>query len=318
MDAIPSCDHPGQRFHAFVATLERMFANRDGVSVASPLRLRDKDTGRLREHDVVITRRTHHGASLTALECRDHVRKVGVPQIEAFAKKCEKTGIHHGILVSASGFTETAHIKAHALNLTCMEVAEAESFAWIGPVTILFQFSNFRSIDIMVRVAEGRARPLHPISLYTPKDIRFEGEAIQSAILDRLPAEYRNLLTSQVIEGAITAAMEGYYVVDAMGQLFPVKDITFTYVIDLEVTERAITLHHYAGESAALEIASGQFDFPGGNSTIALVKSGDGIMGYILSKGGSDHRVRVGDLPERRLAGTPVAGCDRPLLVLGN
>jgi hypothetical protein len=317
MAAIPSSDRPGQRFHAFVATLERLFADRDGVSVASPLRLRDQDTGRFREHDVVITRLTHHGASLTALECRDHVRKVGVPQVEAFAKKCEKTGIHHGILVSASGFTETARTKAHALNLTCMELAEAERFAWIGSVTIVFQFSNCRSIDIMLRVAEGGARPLHPVSLYTSKDICFEGEAIQSAIMDRLPAKHRNLLISQVIEGAITASMEGYYVVDAMGQHFPVKDITFTYVIELEVTERAIMLHHYAGETAALEIASGQFDFPGGNSTIAMVKSGDGITGYILSNGGFEHRVRVGDLPERRLARTPVAGAARPILVLG-
>ena len=188
-----------------------------------------------------------------------------------------------------------------------MELAEAESFAWIGPITIVFQLSNFRSIDIMVRLADGGARPLQPISLLTPKDIRFESKAIQSAILDRLPPEHGNLLTSQVIEGAINAPMEGHYVVDAVGQRFPVKDITFTYVIELEVTERPITLHYYAGESAALEIASGQFDFLGGNSMIALVKSGDGIMGYILSKGGSDHRVRVGDLPERRLAGTPIA-----------
>jgi hypothetical protein len=285
-----------------------MLANQQRVTVTSPLRLPDKDTGKLREHDVVITRRTHHGTSLTALECRDHVRKVGVPQVEAFAKKCEKTGIHHGILVSASGFTQTACTKAKALNLTCMTLAEAERFAWIGSVTVIFQFSNFRSIGLMVRVAESAGGPSHPITLHTPEDKPFEGKAIQSAIIDRLPPEHRRLAISQVIEGEVTTPMEGYYVVDAMGQRFPVKDTTFTYVIDLKVAERPITLHHYVGESEALEIASGEFDFPGGNSTIALVKSGDGIMGYVLSKGGSDHRVSVGDLPERRLVGRPVAG----------
>lgn len=100
--------------------------------MASPLRLPDKDTGRLREHDVVIIRRTHHGPNLTAIQCSDQGREVGVPQIEAFAKKCEKTGIHHGIVVAANGFTSTARIKAKALNLTCMELAEAESFEWIS------------------------------------------------------------------------------------------------------------------------------------------------------------------------------------------
>ncbi len=33
-----------------------MFAHQDGMIVASSLRLPDKDTGRLREHDVVIIR----------------------------------------------------------------------------------------------------------------------------------------------------------------------------------------------------------------------------------------------------------------------
>ncbi|MFK4489981.1 restriction endonuclease [Bradyrhizobium sp. USDA 336] len=109
-----SLERPGQRFHHLVAVLERMFAHHDGVTVTSSLRLPDKDTGRLREHDVVIIRHTHHGPNLTAIECRDQGRKVGVPQIEAFAKKCEKTGIHHGIVVAANGFTSTARTKAIA------------------------------------------------------------------------------------------------------------------------------------------------------------------------------------------------------------
>ncbi|WP_456701593.1 MULTISPECIES: restriction endonuclease [unclassified Bradyrhizobium] len=80
---------------------------------------------------MVIIRRAHHGPNLTTIESREQGRKVGVPQSEAFAKKCEKTGIHHGIVVAANGFTSTARTKAKALNLTCMELAEAESFDWI-------------------------------------------------------------------------------------------------------------------------------------------------------------------------------------------
>ncbi len=124
--------------------------------MASSLRLPDKDTGRLREHDVVIIRRTHHEPNLTAIECRDQGRKVGVPQIEAFAKKCEKTGIDHGIVVAANGFTSTARTKAKALNLTCMELAEAESFEWIGTVTIVGQFHNFTAIEGLTRDLQGR------------------------------------------------------------------------------------------------------------------------------------------------------------------
>ncbi|MGY4253618.1 hypothetical protein ACVI1L_000686 [Bradyrhizobium sp. USDA 4516] len=301
MKEIVSLERPGQRFHNLVAILERMFAHQDGVAVASSLRLPDKDTGRLREHDVVIIRRTHHGPNLTAIECRDQGRKVGVPQIEAFAKKCEKTGIHHGIVVAANGFTSTARAKAKALNLTCMELAEAESFEWIRTVTIVGLFHNFTAIEGRVRVMESEQKVANPSTVYTPDGTPYTGEGIQSLIMDKLPPEARNRNIRQTLNGQIVAPMEGFYVIDALGQRFQVKDITFTYALEIEVTERPITLHCYAGESTALEIASGQISFACGQSTLAFVKSKDGVMGYVVSTGGLNHRVKIGDLPERCL-----------------
>jgi hypothetical protein len=95
--------------------------------------------------------------------------------------------------------------------------------------------------------------------------------------------------------------MEGFYVIDALSERFQVKDITFTYALEIEIAERQITLHRYAGESAALEIASGQVTFSSAQSTLALVKSKDGVVGYVVSTGGSNHQVKIGNLPERRL-----------------
>ncbi|QQO20612.1 restriction endonuclease [Bradyrhizobium diazoefficiens] len=296
-----SRERPGQRFHNFVAILERMFAHQDGVAVASSLRVPDKDTGRLREHDVVIIRRTHHGPNLTAIECRDQGRKVGVPQIEAFAKKCEKTGIHHGIVVAANGFTSTARTKARALNLTCMELADAESFEWIGTVTIIGQFYNFTAVEGRVRVVEDGRKVTNPSTVYMPDGLPYTGEGIQSLIIDKLPSEVRKPTTRQTVNSQIVIPMEGFFVIDNLSQRFQVKDITFTYALEIEVTERPITLHHYLGENAALEIASGQITFSGGQSTVAFVKSKDGVVGYVVSTGGLNHGVKIGDLPERRL-----------------
>jgi hypothetical protein len=170
------------------------------VTVASSLRLPDKDTGQPREHDVVIIRRTHHGPNLTAIECRDQGRKVGVPQIEAFAKKCEKTGIHHGIVVAANGFTSTARTKAKALNLTCMDLAEAESFEWIRTVTIVGQFHNFTTIDACVRVVENGQKVANPSTVYTPDGLPYTGEGVQSLIVDKLPPEARNPTIRQTLK----------------------------------------------------------------------------------------------------------------------
>lgn len=309
-----SLERPGQQFHNFVATLERMFAHQDRATVAFSLRLPDKDTGWLREHDVVITRHTHHGPNLTAIECRDQRRKVGVPQIEAFAKKCEKTGIHHGIVVAANGFTSTARTKAKALNLTCMELAEAESFEWIGTVTIVGQFYNLTAIEGYVRVEENGRTVENPSTVYSSDGSVYTGEGIQSIIMDKLPQDARNSTTSQTLNGQIVAQMTGFYVIDALGQRFKVKDITFTYTLEIEVTDRPVALHNYAGESVAWEIASGQMIFSGAQSTFAFVKSKDGVMGYVASTGALEHRVKIGDLPERRFDSPPTeAMTNRPI-----
>lgn len=182
-----SLERHGQRFHNFIATLERMFANQDRATVAFSLRLPNKDTGRLRERDVVITRRTHHGPNLTALECRDQRRKVGIPQIEAFAKKCEKTGIHQGVVVAVNGFASTARTKAKALNMTCMELVEAEAFEWIGTVTIVGQFYNLTAIEGYVRVVENGRTVESPSTVYSSDGSLYTGEGIQSLIMDKLP-----------------------------------------------------------------------------------------------------------------------------------
>ncbi|AZV19252.1 restriction endonuclease [Mesorhizobium sp. M7A.F.Ce.TU.012.03.2.1] len=301
MKETASLERPGQRFHNLVATLERMFAHQDNVTVASSLRLPDKDTGQLREHDVVIIRRTHHGPNLTSIECRDQGRKVGVPQIEAFAKKCEKTGIHRGIVVAANGFTSTARTKAKALNLTCMDLAEAESFEWIGTVTIVGQFHNFIAIEACVRVVQNGLRVANPPTVYTSDGSIYTGEGIQSLILDKLAPEDRKPAIRRTLNGKFVAPMVGFYVIDALGQHFQVEDITFSYVLEIETMERPIMLHWYAGESETLEIATGQITFSSGQSTLAFVKSKDGVVGYVASSGGMDHRVKIGDLPERRL-----------------
>lgn len=125
-------DRPGIALQNLVAALERVLSQQDGVTIESPKRLRDKDTGRLREHDVCITRRHAHHTVLTGIEVKDTGRKIGVPEIEAFSKKCEKTGIHHRIMVSAQGFTKTARTKAAALDVVCMELSDVDAFDWMA------------------------------------------------------------------------------------------------------------------------------------------------------------------------------------------
>ena len=110
----------GQQLETIVAKLERLFAVDPNISVQTPARLRDRVTGALREHDVLITQKRGHHVTLTAIECRDRSRKFGVPEVEAFAAKCRDTGINKAFIVSSKGFTKTALKKAVHENVGCL------------------------------------------------------------------------------------------------------------------------------------------------------------------------------------------------------
>lgn len=293
-----TADRPGHQFQNFVAMLERMFAHRDGVKVDSPLRLRDKDTGRLREHDVVITRITHHGPSLTALECKDHGRKIGVTEVEAFSKKCEKTGIHRGIIVSASGFADTARTKAKALNITLMSLTDAETFEWIGDVVIMGRVHNYKRIDLYVRLADTGKPVANPFTVYDMDDQPYTGEGAQSLLMRGLPPEATEPPYPRI--GSLTTDADQFYVIDANGDRFPVIDITFSYELEVEHHEHPVTLHNYEGEDSAMQIATGEITFPGGSAVLTLVKHKDGeVSGAVVTKGTDDHSVQIGDSPRR-------------------
>jgi len=121
----------GKSLEKLVAYLERHFAASNTVLVESPKRLPDKTTGKLREHDVVLTISSGHHKILVAVECRDRSRPVGVPQIEAFAKKCSETLIDKGVIVSPRGFTSTALPKSKALGIKCFSLDQVKALPWM-------------------------------------------------------------------------------------------------------------------------------------------------------------------------------------------
>jgi Restriction endonuclease len=120
---------PGRDFQDLVAAVEKALAPIEH-KITSPMRLRDRDTGRLREHDVVVEFTSGRHPFKIAIEARDKGRKVGVPDVEGFGRKCERTGIDRGVIVSSRGFAETALTKANADNIGCLTLAEATAFDW--------------------------------------------------------------------------------------------------------------------------------------------------------------------------------------------
>ena len=111
----------GRSLEKLVLYLKRHRVGKGTVLIESPKRLRDKSTGRLCKHDVVLTINSGYHEVLVAIECRERGRPVGLSQLEAFAQKCSATSINKSVIVSSCGFTKTALVRQrHLAYIVCL------------------------------------------------------------------------------------------------------------------------------------------------------------------------------------------------------
>lgn len=121
----------GEALQYLVASLEKALSQSDGVYIETPKYLPDITTGKLREHDVLLTMKHGHHTVKIAIECRDRSRPITVNQVEGFLTKCKDTGINQGIIVSSKGFYGTAKKKAKHHGIRCLSIEEVDSFNWL-------------------------------------------------------------------------------------------------------------------------------------------------------------------------------------------
>jgi predicted helicase len=148
----------GRDLQRLIHAIESTVKGESNTKVESPKRLIDKDTRRLREHDVVLTFVEGHHQLLLALECRDRSRPVGVPDVEAFHSKCERTGIDRGIIVSSKGFAKTAIVKANSYNIGCLSLDEVERFDWCQTPAVTVLSYDLRSVHLHIDFAHPTSR----------------------------------------------------------------------------------------------------------------------------------------------------------------
>ena len=110
--------------------MERVLAGKEGVTLQSPGCLADRVTGKPREHDVLIVLRGGRHESFLAIECRDRKRPIGAPAVEAFARKWPDTHAS-GVMVSTSGYWNTALQKARDAGIRCLLLDQVDGFDWM-------------------------------------------------------------------------------------------------------------------------------------------------------------------------------------------
>jgi Restriction endonuclease len=144
----------GEEFHRLVEVLERAVVDHPNVTVESPKFLTDKVTGELREHDIVLTQRSPQRTTITAIECRDRSRRVGVNQVEEFRAKCEHTGVNKPVIVSRLGFFKTALKKAAHYGIDCLTFSQVESVDWVHQSEVAIRERNVVHADMQIAAAD--------------------------------------------------------------------------------------------------------------------------------------------------------------------
>lgn len=112
-----------REFEALVARIEAD-ADRHGVTVTSPDRIRCKVTGRLREVDASIYKDIGSSRLLVTLECRKRSTRQDVTWIEQLATKRLAIGADKTIAVSATGFSAEAKAAAAHYGIDLRTVTE--------------------------------------------------------------------------------------------------------------------------------------------------------------------------------------------------
>jgi hypothetical protein len=121
----------GKALEQLVGLIEKFVAGNDNVAVEPDKKLTDKTAKEDRQFDVILTVKHQHHEVIIAIECKDRSRPIGVPDVEAFHTKCQHTGVNQGVIVSTSGFANTARTKADLLGIRCLDIEEVPSFNWM-------------------------------------------------------------------------------------------------------------------------------------------------------------------------------------------
>ncbi len=121
--------HRTNAFQQLVHLLE-MAAAREDCRVVESVMLPDKQTGELREVDVLIEETVAGHNIRIAVECIDRSRRASVQWVEEMHSKFESLPVHALILVSKKGFTPQAIKKALTYGHEAYEFSELETNDW--------------------------------------------------------------------------------------------------------------------------------------------------------------------------------------------
>ena len=157
-------------FQRLVFAIERSLHDSRWATVTESKELPERDTGDLREVDIVIEAQIGPRTLVTGIECTAEGRGASKPWVEKIHAKHEHLPIDRTVLVSEHGFSRPAIDRAAHWGMTTMTLEEATTVAWTKYVAAgMFSFRVFMGVTCKGPVtwvpAPGstRTRPTSPV-----------------------------------------------------------------------------------------------------------------------------------------------------------
>lgn len=139
-----------RQFEKLVALIERHIGPQ-GATVKSPDRIRDRDTGHLREVDVSVRYQVGSVPILITIECRERASVEDVTWIEQLVSKRDSIGASATVAVSCTGFTEPAIERARLRGIETRllrEVSEDSIREWSQKMEVIAVGGRFAIGDL--------------------------------------------------------------------------------------------------------------------------------------------------------------------------
>jgi hypothetical protein len=270
---------PGEALNELVHLLERTLVP-GAATIEKNKRIPTIGTGQLREFDVLITWKQAHHTILTAIECRDRSRPVGVPAVEAFAKKCERCGVDHRVFVSATGFTASARKEAEALSVDLMDVAKARAVDWHSMQFLIGFVRQFEPFKAMIQL-EGKGEIAEPFVLLDINRTEVTLDVLQATLMNVYQQANPSGNSGEV--GKLNPIQFRANTVDwiargADGREFAVKYIDAEGGFTVKKTLQPVTTYRYGPAGSETEVAFADAEVGELHGKLALVRRDDGRL----------------------------------------
>ncbi len=121
-------DPKWKRFEKLVAKIQQDLSP-DAI-VTHNEKILGKDSGTLRQIDVLVRKKVGQYELLIAMSCKDHKEPVDINDLGSFITDVTDIRANHGAMVAANGFTEGAKTLAKTKGINLYRLIDAEQHDW--------------------------------------------------------------------------------------------------------------------------------------------------------------------------------------------